>query len=451
MYVLLLISKYLRRKMAPLLAAVAVALCTLIVILVMSVMTGFLVKLQSSAKQLSGDVIVMGGTISGFEHYEDLIARLEAAAEVAVATPVIDVPGLVKIGLRSKPVAQVVGIEPAGYDAVVGYGETMYWGDEALVADHDRRFGPVEGQSEVELEVRAEKAAGEFERFGERLGVPAVWREVSEGREAAGAMVPGIEVSPYSGRDEEGQYDFRGSVARHGTEIVLTVLPVTQAGGISDVKTRSFVAVNEFKSGLYEVDANRVYVPLGVLQEMLSMDAATLIDEETFEAVGESPARVTEVLVKSAEGVALAEVEAAVLGVVSGWEAEHGTTVFTLTWEERHARILNAVANEVRMVVFLFGVTSLVAVFMVLITFWMIVRAQTRDIGTLRAIGASRLGIVGLFVGYGLAVGVLGAALGTAVGTWIVVNLNEVQDFLANDAGVATVLIGSVVVGGGLG
>ncbi|MEM6334288.1 MAG: FtsX-like permease family protein [Planctomycetota bacterium] len=451
MYVLLLISKYLRRKMAPLFACVGVVLCTAMVIVVMSVMGGFLNLLRDAAHRLSGDVIVMGGSISGFEHYEDLIERLEATGEVAVATPVIDVPGLVKIGTRSIPVAQVVGIEPGGYDAVVGYSATMHWGDADWVAEHDCRFGPTEGQSAADLAERAAKAAGGFERFGAALEVPESWRWVGVDREAAGAMVPGIEVSPYSGRDAAGQYDFGRSVLNWNREIVLTVLPVTQAGGISDVTTRSFVAVNEFKSGLYEVDANRVYVPLGVLQEMLSMDAATLVDEETFEPVGESPARVTEVLVKSAEGVGLAEAKAAVDAVVAEWEAERGVSVFTLTWEERHGTLLNAVENEKGLVTFLFVGISVVAVFMVFITFYMIVRAQTRDIGTLRAIGASRVGVLGLFVGYGLAIGLLGAGLGTAGGCWVVVNLNEVQGFLAERLGVTSALVGPTVGGAALG
>ena len=41
MYKLLLILKYLRRKLAPLFAAMAVMLCTAMVIIVISVMGGF--------------------------------------------------------------------------------------------------------------------------------------------------------------------------------------------------------------------------------------------------------------------------------------------------------------------------------------------------------------------------------------------------------------------------
>jgi len=67
---------------------------------------------------------------------------------------------------------------------------------------------------------------------------------------------------------------------------------------------------------------------------------------------------------------------------------------------------------------------------MVATTFYMIVLEKTRDIGVLRAIGASRGGIMGLFVGYGLAIGVVGSLLGLAIAVAIVTNLNEIQGLL---------------------
>ncbi|MEM9250914.1 MAG: FtsX-like permease family protein [Planctomycetota bacterium] len=431
MYVLLLISKYLRRKLAPLFACLAVVLCTMMVIVVMSVMGGFLEMLRASAHRLSGDVIVRAGSITGFEQYEDLIDRLEALPEVAVATPVIDVPGLVKIGTSSIPVAQVVGIEPGGYDAVVGYAGTMYWQDHHRVAAHDRAFGPASEQSPEALEAREQIANGAFERFGAELAVPEVWRQRPDERRAvSGAIVPGIEVSPYNGRDAQGQYDFRHTLARYGDRVVLTVLPLTRAGGLLEPETRAFAAVNEFKSGLYEVDANRVYVPLAVLQEMLGMDEGIAVDEEGMPTGGVIPARVTEVLVKSADGVTLDAVSAAVRAAVNAWEVDHDTSVFTMTWEQRHGVLLNAVENERGLVTFLFAVISIVAVVMVATTFYMIVLEKTRDIGTLRAIGASASGIALVFLGYGLAVGIIGAGVGSGLAALIVTNLNGIQELL---------------------
>ena len=75
MYQTLLTSRYLTSRVIPLIAVAAVALCVALVIVVVSVMTGFLDMVQSSGKTLMGDVIISNG-ISGIPHYEKLVNRL---------------------------------------------------------------------------------------------------------------------------------------------------------------------------------------------------------------------------------------------------------------------------------------------------------------------------------------------------------------------------------------
>src|SRR5690606_39174967 len=106
------------------------------------------------------------------------------------------------------------------------------------------------------------------------------------------AMVIGIEVNPRQARDSQGQYRFGDAAI--GRTVSLTLLPTTEAGAIQDMRPqyRPFVIVNEFKSGLFEVDANTVYVPFEVLQRMLDMHPRTLdrvigYDEETGEPIVE--------------------------------------------------------------------------------------------------------------------------------------------------------------------
>ena len=82
MYKLVLISKYLRRKIAPMFAALAVTVCTMMVIIVMSVMGGFLDLLRSSVQQVTGDLIVDAATYTGFPYYQQLIDELVLLPEV---------------------------------------------------------------------------------------------------------------------------------------------------------------------------------------------------------------------------------------------------------------------------------------------------------------------------------------------------------------------------------
>jgi lipoprotein-releasing system permease protein len=55
---------------------------------------------------------------------------------------------------------------------------------------------------------------------------------------------------------------------------------------------------------------------------------------------------------------------------------------------------------------------------------------KTKDIGVLRALGASTPGVAWLWLRYGAAIGVVGASLGLGAGYLIVTNINAIHDWL---------------------
>jgi lipoprotein-releasing system permease protein len=141
--------------------------------------------------------------------------------------------------------------------------------------------------------------------------------------------------------------------------------------------------------------------------------------------------------VQPAAGVSAEQLRAAVDAEAAAFAEGVGLTypLYVQTWEQVHGRLLGAVQNEKVMVTFLFSIISIVAVVMVATTFYMIVLEKTRDIGVLRSIGASRLGIMRLFVGYGLVVGVIGSLVGAGAAWALVTHLNEVQAFITQYTG----------------
>lgn len=438
MYKLLLISKYLRRKLAPMFAALAVTLCTMMVIIVISVMGGFLDLLKGAAHQLTGDVIVTPFSLTGFGHYEQIIEELEALPEVAAASPTVRAYGLMNLDGRTIPV-EIEGIKPTKLDQVVRYRSTLHWDAADYVAYYDRLFPERDDRDPAEQAYidsrRQHWAQMDLKQMGMDLQPPDEWQVEGGGSEG---IVLGIAVNPRQERDDQGNYDIANSAI--GETVTLTVVPLSQQGSLEAYgpSYQKFVVVNEFKSGLYDIDANRVYVPFATLQRLLKMDAQkvwTTFDPDTGEPTGDpiiEPGRATEIAVKASQGYTAEQTQAAVREVVRKIADRNldMPMLFTLTWQQRHQGLLSAVENEKGLVTFLFVIISVVAIVMVATTFYMIVLEKTRDVGVLRAVGASRLGIMNIFLGYGLVIGIVGSLIGLAAAVGIVTHLNEIQNLL---------------------
>ena len=94
-----------------------------------------------------------------------------------------------------------------------------------------------------------------------------------------------------------------------------------------------------------------------------------------------------------------------------------------------------AVKKETGLVLGLLVFISMTAAFLVCAIFWAMVSEKTRDIGVLRAIGASRGGVAWLFLRYGLAIGIVGSIAGGILAYTIVTNINPIHDWMGSALG----------------
>lgn len=453
MYQSLLTRRYLTSRVMPLLAALAVVLCTAMVLIVWSVMGGFLNMLLASGRTLMGDALITWPVV-GIAHYEELIADLEADPRIAAATPLVEAPGLLATPEGTISMVQVIGVDGPGYDRVTGYADAVWWRriDKPLPRDKEGR------------DPRLTMDAASLERDALRLSTV----DARTGEETP-AIVIGVELAQLNRRTPEGYYTPR--FLRLGADrATLSVLPISDRGVAIDVQARAFPVVNQFRTGIYEVDARTVLVRIDALQEMLNMRAAkrvrtvgstpaqhgddplglgvTVNERGEFvlerpEVVGESPGRATTILVRAAPGVSSAQARDAAAAVYRAFAERHGRAVPSadavpvLTWEERPsiAAFIGAVKKETGLVLFIFGFVSMTAVFLVLAIFWSMVSEKTKDIGVLRAIGASRAGVAWLFLRYGMAIGVAGALVGGALALLVVRNINPIHDWMGRALG----------------
>jgi lipoprotein-releasing system permease protein len=434
-YQALLTRRYLTSKVMPLLAAVAVMLCTAMVLIVWSVMGGFLSMLIASGRTLIGDVAISNTT--GISYYQDLILRLERDEDIEAATPVIETFGLVKLPYSLNRVI-VKGIDAPSFDRVTGYADSLWWKplDTPLEKDKERQDPRLRPELRQELQ----------QNFDDARQFKAV--------EQRPPMTVGLEVGGYNERKPAGYVE--ETVRLRGADAMLSVVATDMQGrAFPEQQAKMFRIVNQFRSGLYEIDANTVFVPLENLQRMLKMDAAVrstgvsfTIDPETNEerfdeGEGEQvqlPARVTAILVKAAEGRDADAVRDKIRGIYREFEDAHtkdaGPPPMTeyvriQTWRDQNAMLIGAVEKETYLVLTIFGIVSLTAVFLVLAIFWAMVSEKTKDIGILRALGASRTGVAWLWLRYGLAIGIVGAILGGIAAYLIVLNINAIHEWIA--------------------
>src|SRR6185295_2777879 len=109
MYKLLLILKYLRKRRIAWVALIAVTLCTAMVLVVISVMGGWLRMFRTSFHGLSGDVVIKVDSLSGFPYYQDIIHEIEKLPEVEAAAPTIETFGLINISDQKTMGVRVFG------------------------------------------------------------------------------------------------------------------------------------------------------------------------------------------------------------------------------------------------------------------------------------------------------------------------------------------------------
>jgi len=236
-------------------------------------------------------------------------------------------------------------------------------------------------------------------------------------------------------RQMSGDYE-RYSFYPRGLEMLVSVLPLTSKGTFTMQQPISLPLryVDDSRTGVFEIDSICVYVDFTMLQKTMEMGAETLKDGSGFT----SP-RASQVLIKLFPGQ---DVLVRRQQLVEEWHKfsmrwPHARDMGMMnlvefhTWEEQQAQYIGAIENEKVLVTTLFAVISSVAIFLVLCIFYMIVSEKTRDIGTLKSVGATAGGVAGVFLAYGAAIGVVGASLGIWIGTVFVHRINTIQDWIA--------------------
>ena len=198
------------------------------------------------------------------------------------------------------------------------------------------------------------------------------------------------------------------------------ILTFPTAGRSPKAMQDSFTVVGYSKSGMSEYDSTHVYIPIARLQWLRGIGD------------GEGNGAVTHIQIKARAGIDLDKLASEIQN-----ELERVRPMYfrVSSWEQKQGPLLAAVAVEQSILNMLLFFIIAVAGFGILATFSMIVVEKTRDIGVLKALGASSSGVRGIFLGYGLSLGIVGSGVGMVGGLAFVHNINRIEKWLSDVTG----------------
>ncbi len=458
MYKLFLTLRYLRKRRIAVFAIIGVWLCVAMVVVVISVMGGFLDTLKERSRGLLSDIVIDNASLQGFPLYQefaDLLVR-DMPDLVVAATPVIYNYGILRVESTSftKPV-RVIGIHLKEYEAVNSFESSLFYDryypgttclgpqkmpvygyDDDLLpvlpADHEAAFSKWKASHRNDPEIAKWRREPRTPFAG-----PGLFDYTLDGPPGHyGDAAPGVIVGSniINQRSDTGELL---RVNRRGTKIILSVLPLTGSGKISGQGATTVVMrlADESRTRVYEIDDTCCYVDFDLLQGWLSMSPQEL------ESGGYTRSRASQLLVSVSHGVDLQKARARIGtawkrfvetfdGPLSPIDEQLLDFVTIETWEERQAPFIRALEKEKILMTVLFGLISVVAVVLIGCIFWMIVMQKTRDIGIIKSVGASKEGVAAIFVLFGATVGVAGSLLGSVTGAVFVWYINDIQDAL---------------------
>ncbi|MBI2930843.1 MAG: ABC transporter permease [Planctomycetes bacterium] len=188
--------------------------------------------------------------------------------------------------------------------------------------------------------------------------------------------------------------------------------------------TDDFTVVGRFKSGMAEYDSGYVFMDLDAMQRFLKFDRTVntiAVEVDDYEKHGdEVRRRVVEAFHPHNPGCRSLRDHA--FGQCGSFRVH--------TWKEARASLLQAVEIERGIQIIILFCIVIVAGFNIIAIYTMMVRAKTRDVGILRSLGATRGGIILVFLLSGGLCGLFGSIFGIAAGTVLATYLNEIVGFV---------------------
>ncbi|MBT3278765.1 MAG: ABC transporter permease [Phycisphaerales bacterium] len=520
MYKYFLTLRYMLSKFLPHLSSLGVALCVFLSLTVISLFSGFLDKLETSARGLFGEIIIEAPGANGMPDYDAFIQSVTDAktgvAEVAAAEPFIISYGMLRLKGDStfRQYVQVAGIRLPGREKVSSFAEGLkvqrgvnaptfnptakqtvaaIKAEQKIMADAILKDVPqltklltAKEREEIrkdpgmavrlflrkELTLTAAQSrfreecyhastlllgarrrlaaqdrvlpmiAAAQKALDEAIANKASVTEIDDRRENLEDLQDAYEVVPdeYSViiGSEIPSLTFpspSGEMIRRigpGHQMTLYVFPAGRNPSKADFspEIRMFKITDANESGVFSIDKLFIYVPFETLQTLSYMDANPTSSVPTRARCSQIHMRVSGDGSEEHLQAVAAKVRETLAKFMQSHPGMAAAKPTVQTWRERQAQVLQPLQQQRMLAIFALILISLVAVVLIFAILYMMTVQKTREIGLLKALGASNSGVAGLFFIFGSTIGVAGSAIGVGLAYLVVTNINAVQSAL---------------------
>ena len=406
-YRLIMALRLLRARWINIISIIGVMLGVASIIVVLSVMDGFQRDLKTMIRGTLSDVLVEIRP-SAAAKYREIQQQLE------------QIPGIEAVTLQR----HTFGALPASRRDSMGSRENyipvkvsgLVWNDEARVSSVMNYMEPLPDSAEdFEKEGMSppkdanktpenpfELVLSEFDPL-----IPDEWPRVAISRYLAQRL--GTAWRSLKPNQEFDLISFEETINDEGKRVF-------------QANSRKVVVSRIFKSGNSEFDSSNIYVDLrGSGKAFFANPEGTIC----------------EFRMRLSEGKTVTEMRDPIARVLGPYDENVALDpIGTIqTWEDRQRPLLRAVQNEKFLLGFVLFFIVLVACFTIFATLTMTVVEKTREIGVLRALGATPGGVLAIFMLNGTLVGTFGAVLGYASGIYVANNVNPIRNFLREKFG----------------
>jgi lipoprotein-releasing system permease protein len=377
------------------LAVIGVVASVAMVNIVTSVMTGFEVDLRDKILGANAHVVVLGVAGQVRDH-ERILQVAEQTPGVAGAAPFVYTEMVLRSSTKHAGVI-LKGIDPERTDKVTSLLVDLKYGPEGRLADNDAKTRlfrsmsqPTPGPTVPDL-----LAARMLDDEG-----PVLWPPHEDLDDDGG---PELQLGP-GGDPEAAPEPLPGMLIGEELALTLAVGPGSELQimdpfggapgpmGLPTPRIKRVRVAGVYQSGMYEYDNKWTYMANSDVQDFLRLGGAVTGIEIAVTDIHTAPA------------TALAIDEAV------------GPLYYARNWQQMNQGLFDALNLERRVSSLVLFSTVLIAALLIVCVLIMMVLTKGREIAILRAMGASRWGVLRIFVYEGTFIGIIGAAGGTALG-----------------------------------